>query len=86
MSPPRFSLFGSYVVRAAAEACGVDYTLALQWVDADSYGLAREIRDDIRVQAGSRAFDTFHGMITRRFDEGGVRVRRWSPQTGGWRR
>ncbi len=72
----RFALTGSYPVRAAAEATGVDYSLALQCVDAPTYWAAAQVVDHMLAIHPERSVEAFMAMIDDAHRAGIVRVRR----------
>lgn len=72
----RFSLTGSYPVRAAAEAAGIDNSLALQCVDAPTYWHAAQVVDQMLVDHPEDAVKAFMAMIETAHRAGRVRVRR----------
>lgn len=78
------SFASSYPVRACANEAGVDYSLALTWVDAADYTVGRATRDQIVAQHGHDAYQTLKRLIDRVHRLGAVRVRRWSPNGDGW--
>lgn len=78
------SFASSYPVRACANEAGIDYGLALAWVDASDRLAARDARRAIMSAHSFCAFDTFESLIDRVYRAGRVRIRRWAPNGDGW--
>ena len=76
----------SYPVRGAALAAGVDYGLALAWVDhvGSPDGPGGPTRALIGAH-GSAATGHFVELIDDAWEDRRVRIVRWAPETGGWR-
>lgn len=76
----------SYPVRGAALAAGIDYGLALAWVDhVGDVGETGDIRDRIVRAHGWPAMIYFGQLIDDAWEDRRVRIVRWAPQTDGWR-
>lgn len=76
----------SYPVRGAANDTGVDYSLALAWVDAPDRAAAGQARTRIIAAHGLPAFDQLHRLVEIAYGRRLVRVRRWPGVNGWWRR
>ena len=76
----------SYPVRGAALASGVDYGLALRWVDHVGSIVATDaIRREIVEAHGSAAMIHFFELIDDAWEDRRLRIPRWAPETDGWR-
>lgn len=78
------SFASSYPVRACANEAGIDYALALTWVDAADLYAARAAKADILAAYGRDVYERFVLLVDRVHLAGRVRIRRWGGD--GWRR
>lgn len=79
------SFASSYPVHACANEAGIDYALALAWVDAVDNSAKRATRQALHDAHGEASYAIFQHMIMRAYDRGLVRVRRFAPPAGdGW--
>ncbi|NBB65063.1 hypothetical protein GVN18_38045 [Pseudomonas sp. ODNR1LW] len=78
------SFASSYPVRACANEAGIDYGLALAWVEATERETIRATRRALLSAHGLPALDLFERLIQRVHAAGRVRVRRWSASGDGW--
>jgi|GEM_PF-2286959 len=79
------STSASYPVRGAANESGVDYALALAFVDAPTVAAAGAIAAAMAEQHGDPAMQACCGMLENAWFGRRLRVRRWAPATDGWR-
>jgi len=78
------SFISSYPVRACANEAGIDYDLALAWVDAPDFYAVRDARRAISARHGPAAAFVFVRLIERVYMLGRVRVRHIGPNGDGW--